>query len=193
MDRLYLLRHGTAVPHGTPDIPDDERPLTAEGEKQSAILRAEGQREAQILQAEGQSKAIETVFGDPDADTTAGEEEVVRDGDDADQDEDRPERAERHREQALRQGRGRLDPQLAKDEHDHDGEADEEDELPEDAGVPAEHRDRDAFAFAAVPAGEARDGEDEAGDDAEPVAEADDTGVEASFTHRHRGRVCRTR
>ena len=90
-------------------------------------------------------------------------------------------------------GRGRLDPQLAQDEHDHDGEADEEDELPEDAGVPAEHRDRDAFAFAAVPAGEARDGEDEAGDDAEPVAEADDTGVEASFTHRHRGRVCRTR
>jgi phosphohistidine phosphatase len=33
MDRLYLLRHGTAVPHGTPDIPDDERPLTREGEK----------------------------------------------------------------------------------------------------------------------------------------------------------------
>ena len=33
MDRLYLLRHGIAVPHGTPDIPDDERPLTSEGEK----------------------------------------------------------------------------------------------------------------------------------------------------------------
>jgi regulator of protease activity HflC (stomatin/prohibitin superfamily) len=36
--------------------------LTAEGEKQSAILRAEGRRESQILEAEGQSKAIETVF-----------------------------------------------------------------------------------------------------------------------------------
>ena len=33
MTRLYLLRHGIAVPHGTPDIPDDERPLTLEGEK----------------------------------------------------------------------------------------------------------------------------------------------------------------
>ena len=33
MTRLYLLRHGIAVPHGTPDIPDDERPLTSEGEK----------------------------------------------------------------------------------------------------------------------------------------------------------------
>ncbi len=33
MNRLYLLRHGIAVPHGTPDIPDDERPLTTEGKK----------------------------------------------------------------------------------------------------------------------------------------------------------------
>jgi len=33
MNRLYLLRHGIAVPHGTPDIPDDDRPLTSEGEK----------------------------------------------------------------------------------------------------------------------------------------------------------------
>ena len=33
MNRLYLLRHGIAVPPGTPDIPDDERPLTSEGEK----------------------------------------------------------------------------------------------------------------------------------------------------------------
>src|SRR5262249_52285084 len=45
--------------------------LTAEGEKQAAVLRAQGQREATILQAEGQAKAIGTVFeaiheGNPD-------------------------------------------------------------------------------------------------------------------------------
>src|SRR3954447_18218434 len=33
MTQLYLLRHGVAVPHGTPGIPDDQRPLTPEGEK----------------------------------------------------------------------------------------------------------------------------------------------------------------
>ena len=79
----------------------------------------------------------------------SGEEEVVRDGDHADEHEDRRERAERDREQALRQRRGRLDPELAEDEHEHDREADEEHELAEDAGVPAEHRDRDALALAA--------------------------------------------
>ena len=33
MNQLYLLRHGLAVPHGTPDIADDDRPLTTEGEQ----------------------------------------------------------------------------------------------------------------------------------------------------------------
>lgn len=33
MDELYILRHGIAVEHGTPGIPDDQRPLTAKGEK----------------------------------------------------------------------------------------------------------------------------------------------------------------
>ncbi len=33
MNTLYMVRHGIAVPHGTPDIPDDERPLTPKGEK----------------------------------------------------------------------------------------------------------------------------------------------------------------
>src|SRR4051812_42779262 len=33
MTELYLLRHGIAVLRGTPEIPDDERPLTSEGEK----------------------------------------------------------------------------------------------------------------------------------------------------------------
>lgn len=31
--RLLIIRHATAVPRGTPGIPDDERPLTPEGEK----------------------------------------------------------------------------------------------------------------------------------------------------------------
>src|SRR5262245_60602635 len=31
MTTLYVLRHGIAVPHGTPDYPDSERPLTAQG------------------------------------------------------------------------------------------------------------------------------------------------------------------
>jgi phosphohistidine phosphatase len=33
MTDLYILRHGIAVDPGTPGIPDDERPLTAKGEK----------------------------------------------------------------------------------------------------------------------------------------------------------------
>lgn len=33
MTHLYLLRHGIALPHGTPDVPDDERPLTPKGER----------------------------------------------------------------------------------------------------------------------------------------------------------------
>jgi phosphohistidine phosphatase len=31
--RLLIVRHAIAVPHGTPGIADDERPLTPEGEK----------------------------------------------------------------------------------------------------------------------------------------------------------------
>lgn len=30
---LYILRHGIAVEHGTPGIPDDDRPLTPKGRK----------------------------------------------------------------------------------------------------------------------------------------------------------------
>ncbi len=33
MNQLYLLRHGIAVAPGTPDIDDDDRPLTPEGER----------------------------------------------------------------------------------------------------------------------------------------------------------------
>jgi phosphohistidine phosphatase len=31
--RLIIIRHAIAVPRGTPDIPDDERPLTRRGER----------------------------------------------------------------------------------------------------------------------------------------------------------------
>ena len=31
MERLYLLRHGIAVPHGSPEFEDDDRPLTPKG------------------------------------------------------------------------------------------------------------------------------------------------------------------
>ncbi len=33
MHELYILRHGIAIPHGTPGVPEDERPLTSKGEK----------------------------------------------------------------------------------------------------------------------------------------------------------------
>jgi phosphohistidine phosphatase len=33
MIELYVLRHGIAAPRGTPEIPDDERPLTPKGRK----------------------------------------------------------------------------------------------------------------------------------------------------------------
>jgi len=33
MIRLYILRHGIAVPHVAPGMDDDDRPLTPEGEK----------------------------------------------------------------------------------------------------------------------------------------------------------------
>jgi phosphohistidine phosphatase len=31
--RLVIIRHAIAVPHGTPDVPEDKRPLTPRGEK----------------------------------------------------------------------------------------------------------------------------------------------------------------
>ena len=79
--------------------------------------------------------------------------------DHADEHEDGRERAERDGEEALRDRRRRLDAELAEDEHEHDREPDEEHELAQDAGVPAEHGDRHALAFARVPPGERGDGE----------------------------------
>ena len=33
MVQLYVMRHGIALPHGTPGMSDDDRPLTPQGEK----------------------------------------------------------------------------------------------------------------------------------------------------------------
>ena len=33
MVQLYIMRHGIALPHGTPGMSDDDRPLTPEGEQ----------------------------------------------------------------------------------------------------------------------------------------------------------------
>jgi phosphohistidine phosphatase len=35
-ERLYIVRHGEAMPHGTPGLDDDDRPLTAQGEERFA-------------------------------------------------------------------------------------------------------------------------------------------------------------
>ncbi len=35
MDMLYLLRHGIAVPHGSPEFEDDDRPLTPRGRRRT--------------------------------------------------------------------------------------------------------------------------------------------------------------
>jgi phosphohistidine phosphatase len=44
MDRLYLLRHGIAVPHGTEGYAEDDRPLTSQGERRVREI-AKGLRE----------------------------------------------------------------------------------------------------------------------------------------------------
>jgi len=35
--RLLIVRHAIAVPHGTPEVPEDERPLTGRGEKRFRV------------------------------------------------------------------------------------------------------------------------------------------------------------
>jgi phosphohistidine phosphatase len=40
MDELTILRHGIAVEHGTPGIPDDDRQLTPKGEKRMREIAA---------------------------------------------------------------------------------------------------------------------------------------------------------
>jgi phosphohistidine phosphatase len=46
--KLYIVRHAIAAPHGTPNMPDDDRPLTEEGiEKMHQI--AEGLRSLEYV------------------------------------------------------------------------------------------------------------------------------------------------
>lgn len=45
---LYLVRHGIAVPSGTPDIPDPERPLTPKGERRMKVI-AKGLKRLGVL------------------------------------------------------------------------------------------------------------------------------------------------
>jgi len=43
--KVLIVRHAIAVPRGTPDIPDADRPLTEEGEKKfkkAAVTLTEG-------------------------------------------------------------------------------------------------------------------------------------------------------
>ena len=40
MERIYLVRHGIAVPHGTPGVREEERPLTSEGETEMSRIAA---------------------------------------------------------------------------------------------------------------------------------------------------------
>jgi phosphohistidine phosphatase len=47
MTDLYIVRHGIAVEPGTPGIPDDERPLTAKGEKRMRQI-ARGLRKLEL-------------------------------------------------------------------------------------------------------------------------------------------------
>src|SRR6266545_2597263 len=66
---------------------------------------------------------------DPDADSAAARrDEVLRNRDQPDQDEDRAERAQGEHDEALRDGRGQLDPRLSQQEEAEDREPDEEDE-----------------------------------------------------------------
>ena len=85
---------------------------------------------------------------------------------------------ERDREQALRHGRRQLDADLAQGDDEHDGDAEEEHDLAGDSRVPARDRHLHALARARVPAGERRDGEDDAGEQPEAVADAEQAALE---------------
>src|SRR5579864_3782830 len=47
MNRLYLLRHGIAVPPGTEGYEDDDRPLTSKGERRTRQV-AQGLRRLRL-------------------------------------------------------------------------------------------------------------------------------------------------
>ncbi len=75
MNQLYLLRHGVAVPHGTPGIEDDDRPLTSDGERRvRAIGRGLKRLKVKVVRiatsplprALKTAQIVADVLGDPD-------------------------------------------------------------------------------------------------------------------------------
>jgi phosphohistidine phosphatase len=82
MNRLYLLRHGMAVPHETPEYADDERPLTPKGERRMRQigygLKRLGLKVDRILtsplpRAYRTAEIVARVIGEPDLIETADE------------------------------------------------------------------------------------------------------------------------
>ena len=90
----------------------------------------------------------------------------------ADEDEDRRDRADADRDEALRHGRRHADADLAQDDEEHGGEPEEEHDLADRARVPADDGDRRAVALARVPAGQRREREQQPEEEREPPADA---------------------
>ena len=47
--RLLVVRHAIAVPHGTPEVPEEERPLTAKGEKRFRVAAKRHGRRCNVI------------------------------------------------------------------------------------------------------------------------------------------------
>ena len=75
-------------------------------------------------------------------------------------------------DQALGDGVGQADAELAQEDQEHGREAEKEDDLPDRSRVPADHRDGRTFALARVPAREGRNREQEAEEEGEPPTRA---------------------
>jgi len=82
MKRLLILRHGIAVPVGTPDIADEDRPLTPKGERRMRQighgLKGSGLNLDKIVssplpRAYRTAEIVARVLGDPDLLETADE------------------------------------------------------------------------------------------------------------------------
>ena len=74
MHQLYLLRHGLAVPHGTPEIADEDRPLTAQGERRVRSvgrglkrlkIKLDGIVSSPLPRAARTAEIVAEVFGKP--------------------------------------------------------------------------------------------------------------------------------
>ena len=186
--RARFGTRGPARARRHPDLSPDARAASAggalAGQEAGDVPASELFR---CLEQPGDDHADRRCEADPEPDAPVRPEEVVGHRDHADEDEDRPDRAQRDRHEALRDGGGRLDPHLAEHDDEHDRETDEEDELAKDAGVPPEGGDRHTFAFPGVPARERRHREHDPRDEREPVAEPEQPGVEAPFPQHQAG------